>query len=350
MAADLVSAEWLIERHRAPHTRVVDARWYIDGRRGRDEYLKGHVPGAVFVDLDAELAGPKGSGPGRHPLPLPELFASARARAGIGDGTHVIAYDDDGGAKAARLWWLLEHHGHIGRVSLLDGGWQAYLAAGGPTEADPVELSVATAVVRPGRGRKVVTADEVAALEPGDAVLLDARAWARFTGELEPVDPRAGHVPGARSSPYVNNLVNSGGRFLPDDELRARFAAVGAVPGARVIVYCGSGVTACHTLFALSRVGIEGELYAGSWSDWSADARRPVATGELGPRAPQRNRSQNERARFVSPPASAASLQRHRSAGGTSPSTASTWRPQPVKEGLLQVGHWIRWHMRVSSA
>lgn len=279
MSSELVSAEWLIQHHRDPRTRVIDVRWYLDGRRGRDEYLKGHVPGALFVDVDGELAGPKGWGPGRHPVPPPELFASARARAGIDDGTHVIAYDDDGGAKAARLWWLLEHHGHPGRVSLLDGGWQAYVAAGGPTDTEPVELSVATALVRQGRGRRIVTADEVAALRPGEAVLLDARAHARFTGEIEPIDPRAGHIPGAKSAPYVGNLVAPAGRFLSDEELRARYLALGVRPGVRVIVYCGSGVTACHTLFALSRIGVEGELYGGSWSDWSADPRRPIATG-----------------------------------------------------------------------
>lgn len=260
--------------------RVVDVRWYLDGRRGRDAYLAGHVPGAVFLDVDGELAGPKGWGPGRHPLPPPELFAAVRARAGIDDRTHVVAYDDDGGSRAARLWWLLEHHGHQGRVSLLDGGWQAYLAAGGPSDTEPVQLSVATALVRQGRGRRVVTADEIAALAPGEAVLLDARAHARFTGEIEPVDPRAGHIPGARSAPYTGNLAAPGGVFLGDDELRARYAALGVKPGARVIVYCGSGVTACHTLFALARVGVEGELYEGSWSDWSRDTARPIAIGE----------------------------------------------------------------------
>lgn len=280
MTASLVSAAWLVENHLRPRVRVVDVRWYLDGRRGKDVYLEGHVPGAIFLDVDGDLSAPKGWGPGRHPLPPPELFATTRARAGIDDATHVVAYDDDGGAKAARLWWLLEHHGHAGKVSLLDGGWQAYVAARGPIETEPVQLSVATALVRQGRGRKVVTADEVAALAPGDAVLIDARARARFTGDVEPVDPRAGHVPGARSAPYVENLVAPGGVWKSEAELRAHYAALGVTPGTRVIAYCGSGVTACHDLFALSLIGIEGELYGGSWSEWSADPKRPIATGD----------------------------------------------------------------------
>lgn len=280
MSASLVTAAWLVEHHRSPRVRVVDVRWYLDGRRGRDVYKQGHVPGAIFLDVEGDLSSPKGWGPGRHPLPAPELFATTRARAGIYDATHVIAYDDDGGAKAARLWWLLEHHGHPGQISLLDGGWQAWVAAGAPIEVDPVELSVATALVRPGRGRKIVTADEVAALGPGDAVLLDARAHARFTGDIEPVDPRAGHIPGARSAPYVENLVAPSGAWKSEAELRAHYAALGVTASKRVIVYCGSGVTACHDLFALSRIGIEGELYGGSWSEWSADPNRPIETGE----------------------------------------------------------------------
>jgi thiosulfate/3-mercaptopyruvate sulfurtransferase len=276
----LVTAALLAEHLQDPGIRVVDVRWYLDGRSGALAHEAGHIPGAVHLDIDRDLASPRGPDrPGRHPLPTAEALAAALSRAGIGPTSKVIAYDDGGGATAARLWWLLGAFGHPAEVALLDGGIQAWQAAGQPLESGPVTVAPAPLVPLALRPGLVVDRERVrAASEQGDALLLDARAEPRYEGKVEPIDPKAGHIPGAKNAPFGGNLTGPGGAFLPADELRARYRQLGA--GERpVIVYCGSGVTACHDLFALHLAGHEAQLYEGSWSDWSSDPAAPVATG-----------------------------------------------------------------------
>lgn len=274
----LVSVGWLRERLGGAGVRVVDVRWYLtEPGRGRGEYLAGHIPGAVYMDIDTDLAAPKGQGPGRHPLPSAAAFAAAAGRAGIGPAAHVVAYDAAGGAYAARLWWLLRYFGH-GRVSVLDGGWPAWQAAGGPEEAGETRVTPASFTPRP-NGAMVVDAAAVERLRRDPrALLLDARAAERYEGRVEPVDPRAGHIPGAVSAPYAGNL-RPDGTLLSADELRARYDALGAGRAEQVVCYCGSGVTAAHNVLALHLAGRESLLYEGSWSDWSGDPARPAATG-----------------------------------------------------------------------
>jgi thiosulfate/3-mercaptopyruvate sulfurtransferase len=270
----VVGAAWLAEHRDHPDLRVIDLRWYLDGRSGRAAYDAGHVPGAVFVDLEGEVTGHVPNA-GRHPLPAPEAFERAMRAAGVGRASTVVVYDDTGGGTAARLWWLLRHFGHAS-AAVLDGGlaaWPGPLAEG-PSDQPPAGDFVAG---RPRRAQ-VVDYEDVRRLPEG-SVLLDARAPERYRGEVEPVDPRAGHIPGARSAFFRGNL-DAGDRFLPPDALRRRYEELGAADGSRVVVYCGSGVNACHDLLALELAGIEGaRLYAGSWSDWS---NRPEAPAELG--------------------------------------------------------------------
>jgi thiosulfate/3-mercaptopyruvate sulfurtransferase len=259
----------------APLT-VLDVRWSLLGPPGREGYKAGHLPGARFVDLDTELAGraqPGGEG-GRHPLPDPDRFAAAMRAHGVRRHVPVIVYDQRDGTSAARAWWLLRHHGHDD-VRVLDGGFDAWTASGGPV-GDATPTPVAGDFVAIAGRAPVVDAAGAAALAV-EGLLLDARAAERYAGTNEPVDPVAGHVPGAVSAPTFAN-VDDDGRFLPADALRERFAALGARDGAWVGVYCGSGVTATHEVLALALVGIDAALYAGSWSDWVSDPARPVMT------------------------------------------------------------------------
>lgn len=280
VGSPLVSTGALAARLGAPRLRVVDVRWYLDpARRGRDAYDAGHLPGAVFCHLEHDLAGPGGcrGGPlGRHPWPAPEHFARAMGQLGIDDETEVVAYDDVAGATAARLWYLLRAHGHA-RVAVLDGGLARWLAEGRPLEA--VAPVVPPAAFTPRFDPAAVVAKtELLARPP--ALLLDARAGERFRGEVEPVDPRAGHVPGAKSAPFAGNLTAEPAPvFRTPAELRTRYEALGA-DRETPVVYCGSGVNACHDLLALELAGLRGRLYAGSWSEWSSDPALPVATGE----------------------------------------------------------------------
>ncbi|HEY7272206.1 MAG TPA: sulfurtransferase [Actinoplanes sp.] len=271
MIDPIVDHDWL----RAHGDRVIlaDVRWYLDGRSGRAAYENGHLPGAVFIDLDRVLAAPPSAAMGRHPLPDPEMFAAGLAEQGIGDGDTVVAYDDAGGTVAARLVWLLRITGHA--AALLDGGLSGY--DGELDHTDP-HRPAAVFTARPWPGDRLAGIDEVAA--PSGDVVLDARERARFRGEVEPVDPRPGHIPGARSLPAKENLDDRR-RFLAAGELRERFAAVGVAEGTPVIAYCGSGVTACHTLLALEHAGLgRGRLYPGSWSQYSSDPDRPAALGD----------------------------------------------------------------------
>ena len=252
---------------------VADVRWYLDGRSGRAAYEEGHLPGAVFVDLDSALAAPPSPAAGRHPLPSPAHFAAARSAAGVGDDSVLVAYDDAGGTVAARLVWMLRALGVD--AALLDGGiaaWPGPLETGsGPAP------SAAAFTARPWPVSLIASADDAA--DPANAVM-DARDPARYRGEVEPIDARPGHVPGAANVPSRSNL-GADGRFLPAGELRRRFETAGAGAGRTVISYCGSGVTACHNLLAMELAGLPpGRLYPGSWSQYSADPARPAAVGD----------------------------------------------------------------------
>ena len=273
-----MDASWVRE-HRA-EVVLADVRWYLDGRSGPEAFAAGHLPGAAFVDLDGDLAGPASADgtSGRHPLPSPEAFAAAMGRLGIGDATAVVAYDDSGGGTAGRLVWMLRVTGHD--AALLDGGlaaWDGPLETGEGAAPTPAALTVV-----PWPTSALARADEVAALAvSSQAAVLDARGPERFRGDSEPVDRRAGHVPGARNAPWHGNLDPATGRFLPAAELRRRFAALGVTEGADVVNYCGSGVSACANVLALEAAGYEGaRLFVASWSGWSADPARPVATGD----------------------------------------------------------------------
>ena len=256
-------------------------RWYLDpARRGRDAYAAGHIPGAIFLDVEADLSAPgggRGSPQGRHPWPSEEQVSRVMSAAGIGPGVRVVAYDDQAGAIAARLWYLLRAHGHED-VAVLDGGIVKWTAEGREvdTKAPKPPAARFAGRLRPG---SVIGKDEMAALGDGRLVL-DARAGDRYRGEVEPIDPRAGHIPGAKSAPFSGNLTQGPiPVFLPPAALRERYVALGA-DGNPPVVYCGSGVTACHDLVALAAAGLSGTLYGGSWSEWSADQTLPVATGE----------------------------------------------------------------------
>jgi thiosulfate/3-mercaptopyruvate sulfurtransferase len=264
----LVSAEWLRQHIRDADVRVIDFRWYLQGRNGREEYQKAHIPGAVFVDLEA-VTGLDGAG--RHPLPPASQLEAKMQRAGVDSATRVVAYDDAGGSVAARLWFLLRWFGHDAQA-VLDGGLQAW---GQPLDDLTPAVAEGNFHARlPDRSRVL---DFEAVRHLRDVPILDARAGERYRGEKEPIDPKAGHIPGAVSAPWIENLA-ADGRFKSPEELRERFAALGAEKGA--VVYCGSGVNATHDLLAMEVAGLHnGRLYAGSWSDWSQrDA--PVATGK----------------------------------------------------------------------
>ncbi|MFI6926269.1 sulfurtransferase [Nonomuraea spiralis] len=258
----------------SPEASVLDVRWRLGGPPGVELYREGHLAGAVFCDVDADLAAPPGAA-GRHPLPDAAGFQRAMRALGVCDGRMVVVYDDAGSTTAARAWWALRYFGHRS-VRVLDGGLAAWAEAGLPLTQDEPEIRPGDFTARPG-GMPTLTADEAAALAT-EGVLLDARAAERYRGEVEPVDPVAGHVPGAVSAPTTDN-VGPGGRFLAPAALRERFAALGVEEGVAVGAYCGSGVTAAHEVLALELAGLPAALYVGSWSNWVADPSRPVATG-----------------------------------------------------------------------
>ena len=261
----------------ADHRRTVllDVRWALGDAHGYRHYLQEHLPGAVFVDLQTELAAPGVPERGRHPLPAAEDFEASARRWGINDGDVVVAYDDSGNMAAARAWWMLRDAG-LAEVYLLDGGLAAWRAAGLALEAGPV-------VPAPGgvhltHGKMPALDATAASAWPEAGLLLDARAGERYRGEFEPIDPRAGHIPGAISAPTSEN-VDGSGRFLPPDSLRRRFESLGVRDGRQVAVYCGSGVTAAHEVAALEIAGFAAALYPGSFSEWSNHPDLPVATG-----------------------------------------------------------------------
>lgn len=256
-------------------TVLLDVRWALGDPHGHQHYLDGHIPGAVFVDLASELAAPASPARGRHPLPAASDFQGAARRWGINDGDVVVAYDDTGNMAAARAWWMLRNAG-LTEAYLLDGGLAAWRAAGlqvdtGSVTAEPGNVTLA-------EGHMPVLDAGAAAGWPDSGLLLDARAGERYRGEVEPVDPRAGHIPGAVSAPTSENL-DQDGRFLPAGELRRRFEVLGARNGVPVAVYCGSGVTAAHEVAALEVAGFAAALYPGSFSEWSNNPGLPVAVG-----------------------------------------------------------------------
>jgi thiosulfate/3-mercaptopyruvate sulfurtransferase len=275
--AILISVHELAEQLSRPGLRILDVRWTVAQPDGRAAYLAGHVPGAVFVDLDAELSDHSVVGRGRHPLPSAGALQHNARRWGLHDGDTVVVYDDWGNQAAARAWWLLRAAG-LTDVLLLDGGWSAWRDANLPTATGDVEVTPGTVTITGLTALATTDADKVAVdAVAQDHVVLDARAAARYRGDEEPLDPRAGHIPGAVSAPTSENLTPAG-TFLPAEDLRTRFAAVGA-GDKPVSVYCGSGVTAAHQIAALAIAGFEAALFPGSWSEWSNDPGRRVQTG-----------------------------------------------------------------------
>ncbi|MEV4803837.1 sulfurtransferase [Nonomuraea sp. NPDC049421] len=274
MTSPLITPAALAELVRQGEVTVLDVRWRLGGPPGLESYREGHIEGAVYCDLDTDLAAPPGTG-GRHPLPGAAAFQSAMRRLGVSAGRPVVVYDDAAATVAARAWWTLRYFGHQD-VRVLDGGLPAWLAAGFPVTKEAPAPAEGDFTARPG-GMPVLSADEAGELA-GRGVLLDARAGERYRGEVEPVDPVAGHVPGAVSAPTTGNVAPDG-RFLAPDDLRSRFAALGVGDGVETGAYCGSGVTAAHEVLALEVAGLPAALYVGSWSDWVTDPARPIATG-----------------------------------------------------------------------
>lgn len=255
--------------------RVIDVRWRLDRPDGHGEYLAGHVPGAVYVPLDTELSTHGDPSEGRHPLPSTQTLQDAARRWGVDQGDVVIAYDDSRGLSASRAWWLLRQGGVDVRV--LDGGISAWRAAGLPVETDDVRPEPGD-VVLDEIGADAISIDEAGAF-PASGILLDVRAAERYRGESEPLDPVAGHIPGAVNLPMAAHL-DPEGKLLDLHTLRASFAGVGVTDGTPVAAYCGSGVTAAHTALVLDEIGIRAKVFPGSWSQWSNTPGRPVAVGE----------------------------------------------------------------------
>lgn len=280
--AQLISPQALAERQQSSGLVILDCRFALeDSDYGLQSYSEGHIAGALFADLERDLSGPVIKGvTGRHPLP-DAVKLNERLRAwGINDDSDIVLYDDGPGAFAARAWWLLAWLGKRSGVSILDGGLKAWHGAGFPLSLDAPSVMPGRFVGHTDAGLLVDAQALGRRLGQPGLTLLDARAEPRFRGEVEPLDPVAGHIPGARCAAFSGNL-GSDGRFLPAAQLRERFAALlGERPAAELVAYCGSGVTACHNLFALCLTGYPlAPLYAGSWSEWITDPQRPVATG-----------------------------------------------------------------------
>ncbi|RYJ19770.1 thiosulfate sulfurtransferase [Streptomyces sp. L-9-10] len=271
MTAIITAAELACESDGPRPPVLLDARWQLGGPPGRAQYEAGHLPGAVYIDLDQELAGPPGAA-GRHPLPEVAAFGAAMRRAGVSQDTPVVVYDGGQSWAAARAWWLLRWAGHPD-VRVLDGGlagWTGPVTTEIPTPAE--------GDFTPAPGALPLLDADAAAVLAREGLLLDARAAERYRGDVEPIDRVGGHIPGALSAPTSENVAENGG-FRPAQDLVARFAKMGVTGDSKVGVYCGSGVSAAHEVLALEIAGIPAALYAGSWSEWSADTSRPVAKG-----------------------------------------------------------------------
>ena len=271
----LVDVAWLTEHLEHAPLRLVDCRWYLtDPSGGRQAYADGHIPGAVFASLDDDMSAP--TGPGRHPLPTREEFAATIGGLGISNRSVVVAYDDGGGSIAGRFWWMMRWVGHR-NAAVLDGGIHAWEAADQPIST--LLPSHDPATYEPGRDTMPTIDREALRGRLGAVNLMDARAPARYRGEVEPIDPVAGHIPSAVNAPYAHNLDASGTLREPG-ALRERYSSLGATEGADTIVYCGSGVTACLDILAMEVAGLPtATLYPGSWSDWSNDPDTPKVAG-----------------------------------------------------------------------
>lgn len=272
MTNPLIQSDELAERVAGDHPPVLaDVRWALNGPPGRPEFDRGHLPDAQWVDLEHELSGPPGAG-GRHPLPDPEVFAAAMRRIGVSSDRPVVVYDAANALAASRLWWLLTDAGHP-NVRVLDGGLSAWRSAGRPLEMGPGRpVEPGTFIGRPGHRARVDAAEIGARIATGDALeLVDVRAPERYSGDAEPIDPVAGHIPGAVNRPSTANL-DADGRFLTAVEITVNYDGIDAP-----VLYCGSGITAAHTLLALESAGLSGTIYPGSWSDWITDPTRPIA-------------------------------------------------------------------------
>jgi thiosulfate/3-mercaptopyruvate sulfurtransferase len=278
----LVSADRLDALAGSDDCVVVDCRFRLtDPAAGREAYLLGHIPGARYADLDKDLSRPPSPHEGRHPLPAPEAFAERLGRWGITSDSLVVAYDDASGAIAARLWWMLRWVGHR-RAAILDGGLDAWVESGLPIQAELPEVVPSVYELGALNDDWVVTTAELMRREAGELLLADARAPARFRGEHEPIDPVAGHIPGAVNWPFNRNL-DERGRLVAREQILENLAALGtSAPSSPVVAMCGSGVTACHLLWALQCAGYpSGRLYVGSWSEWIRDPDRQIATGRV---------------------------------------------------------------------
>ena len=278
----LISTSELAKRIGDPTVRILDARWYLDpGRKGVDAYDAGHIRGAYFADLERDFAGEggkRGGSLGRHPFPTPDQVEYVLRVLGIRQGIKVVAYDDAAGAIAARVWFVLRAYG-FDDCDVLDGGITKWIAEGREITTELPMVSTLTDFVAAPRPWLVLSKGEVVGAT--GALLLDARAPERYRGDTEPIDPRAGHIPGARSAPYTLNLTSGPNPvFKTASELRAQFESLGVSAEDEPVVYCGSGITACHDLLALHLAGLRGRLYGGSWSEWSSDPSLPAATGE----------------------------------------------------------------------
>ena len=280
----LITASELYHNLSNPGWLVVDCRFTLaDPDKGRQDYLQAHIPGAVYAHLDRDLTAPDPALAvcgGRHPLPVPELAAQSLGRLGIGSNLQIVTYDSAGGAlAAARLWWLLRWLGHP-HAAVLDGGLKQWLAKGLPVTASLYTPSPKAFIANPDNQLLADSLDVMALRDGGDWKLLDARAPERYAGEVEPLDPVAGHVPGALNHPLARNLTAEG-RLANADMLRTQFLQeLGGTRASHVINMCGSGVTACHNVLAMEIAGLSGsKLYAGSWSEWCKDPQHPVATG-----------------------------------------------------------------------
>ncbi|WP_150461799.1 sulfurtransferase [Nesterenkonia ebinurensis] len=281
----LISPEQLHEliASGSPGLRILDVRWRLDRPNGRPEHLAGHLPGAVYVDLDTELAEHgRPAAEGRHPLPALETLQTAARRWGLNDGDTVVVYDDMKNTSSARAWWLLRHAG-LRDVRVLDGSLRGWARAGYPLETGDVVPEPGTVTLQYGALGHVDIDD--AASFPHRGTLLDVRIPERYRGEVEPMDPRPGHIPGALNAPTAEN-VDQDGRFLLPEALRERFLALGVDPQKPVASYCGSGINGCHSVLALELAGFEAVLYPGSFSEWSNNYDRPVATGNTSGQAP----------------------------------------------------------------
>ncbi len=281
----LISASTLAEQLNRADLVIVDCRFSLkDTEAGRNAWSIAHIPNARYAHLDDDLSGPvqPDKRGGRHPLPTVDTLAATLGAWGIHSATQVIVYDDMGGAIASRLWFLLRWLGHS-NVAVLDGGWQEWVAGEYPVSSDEPNISPAKFDAQPNPNLIVNQEEVVSSLHTGQMTLLDARAPERYRGEMEPLDPKAGHIPGARSSPFAQNLT-AGKTLKSADAIRERFSQVlDKTPITNAVLYCGSGVTACHNALALSHAGMDGyRLYVGSWSEWSNTSDLAIETGEPG--------------------------------------------------------------------